>query len=495
MDQIESRHFFDKKIYQSLFFVLVLSSSFLFGQEKRLLRVINSNKTFLDQDKNPNFLRLIGDVVFEYEEYTVYCDSAHHFNEENKIISFGNVRMQTDSTNISCRKLVFDSKNNSAKLSGNVTIKNNLNYLFTSHLFINFSEDYANYNNGGIVIQNKDTIISKKCKYMYDTKHYLFEDSVQASFSGKNLTTNYLLSKENKEEFLIKGPSYFNNLNFNFYFEEGEYFKKEKKGIFTKNNFFETENEILYADTIITLTDEYIVGKSNVMMKSKTEEIKIFSSNCFLNDSIHNFKKNAIVVLSGNNDTINIESESVLIYNNTLISNKNVKIRGNKILGKCDSLSYEKDIDLIKLFFNPIIWVEEFQIFSDTIFLAYEENKLSDFNLLSNPFISNEEDSLIFNQISGQIISGTFHNNKLKTIYVNNNAQSIYLVKDTEINIGLNYSKSPSMTLMFNDGILDDIKYVGNVESITIPEDKINNENKFLKNFIWRYEEKLELFN
>jgi len=49
-------------------------------------------------NKNSGKNRLIGDVIFEHEGALLYCDSAWLFSRENRIKSFGNVRINQGDT-------------------------------------------------------------------------------------------------------------------------------------------------------------------------------------------------------------------------------------------------------------------------------------------------------------------------------------------------------------------------------------------------------------
>ena len=40
-----------------------------------------------------------------------------------------------------------------------------------------------------------------------------------------------------------------------------------------------------------------------------------------------------------------------------------------------------------------------------------------------------------------------------------------------------------------------EIIYSGNAESLTVPINEITEEKKYLKNFYWRWDEKLEILN
>ena len=92
-------------------------------------------------------------------------------------------------------------------------------------------------------------------------------------------------------------------------------------------------------------------------------------------------------------------------------------------------------------------------------------------------------------------MSGTFFQNILQKISVHSQGESIYLVKESNKNIGLNHTKSPKILINFFKGKVKEIIYSGNAESLTVPINEITEEKKYLKNFYWRWDEKLEILN
>jgi len=66
------------------------------------------------------------------------------------------------------------------------------------------------------------------------------------------------------------------------------------------------------------------------------------------------------------------------------------------------------------------------------------------------------------------------------------NGQSIYIAKDEqEKNIGFNYIESTDLTLYFKEQKLNNITYQIKPNSVTTPFDKMKEENKYLKGFLW----------
>ena len=309
------------------------------------------------------------------------------------------------------------------------------------------------------------------------------------------MITNHLNFDNKKNLYLIDGPSNYIKEDLNLYFENGRYNSKSKKGFFSKNNYIKDNDFVLQSDMFITDKENNIEAIDNVLLVNEDDKIFINSGYALFNDSLRYFTETPKISFLNKDDTLNINSEIVFSKKNILISHIDVKIISNNLIGKCDSLSFNQNDSLIKLYGSPVIWVDGYQVTSDTIILTYFDNEIKNFYLPNNPFICFKSDTTIFNQIKGNEMSGTFFQNILQKISVLSQGESIYLVKESNKNIGLNHTKSPQILINFFEGKVKEIIYSGNAESLTVPINEITEEKKYLKNFYWRWDEKLEILN
>ena len=163
LDLIENKLCSDKNILKFLFFLLSFA---IFNdcksQERKTINIINSDSTISDKIRHPDYLRLLGNIVFEHENYFLKCDSAHNYLDIGKIKCFGDISIESDSVLIYCKDLLFDSKENTASLKNNVILEKSDKSLSTNNLIINFSNDNALYYGGGEVKKGSQNIISKR---------------------------------------------------------------------------------------------------------------------------------------------------------------------------------------------------------------------------------------------------------------------------------------------------------------------------------------------
>ena len=88
--------------YLPILFLITLS---LEGLAQKKVKLKKADKLIGGIDKEgKRFDRFVGNVVFEQNETTIYCDSAILFKKENIVNAFGNVRIvEGDSITITSR--------------------------------------------------------------------------------------------------------------------------------------------------------------------------------------------------------------------------------------------------------------------------------------------------------------------------------------------------------------------------------------------------------
>ena len=338
----------------------------------------------------------------------MFCDSAYYFSENEKIIAFNNIKItKDDNLNLYGEKLNYDGENNLAVISSNVLFKNNKSQLTTNELKFNLKENIIYYETKSRIIKENQDIRSNIGSYNLDEEKYEFRDSVIFSSEKYLLKTNKLISYENKNNSKLIGPSYI-------YFDDKTIFCNE--GYITKNSaeFFNnasiTTNDIKIASDSIYYDEikKSILTLGNVVLTDTINNLLISSNEAiFLEvEEKMTFKKEPCLKLMSNDDTLTVYSKIFESYSNkgetTIHAKSNVEFFNTDLIGKCDSLYYSSYDSSITLYDEPIIWIDEYQIFSDTILINYFDKKINKLFLISNPLIISKNDSLEYNQIKGK---------------------------------------------------------------------------------------------
>ncbi|MGB4398822.1 MAG: OstA-like protein, partial [Daejeonella sp.] len=174
--------------------------------------------------------------------------------------------------------------------------------------------------------------------------------------------------------------------------------------------------------------------------------------------------------------------------NRIIIAYHDAKIYKSDLQARADSMFFSYSDSTVRCFVKPIVWAQGSQLTGDTIYLQMKNKKLNNMLLQHNSFIVNSEDSdsSKFNQIKGKVITGYFKDNKLNQLFVDGNAESVYYVKDDSAYVGLNHQVSSRIKMNFADGKLRGINFIRAVQASTKPIDKLTEDDKILKGFIWK---------
>jgi len=166
------------------------------------------------------------------------------------------------------------------------------------------------------------------------------------------------------------------------------------------------------------------------------------------------------------------------------------KIFKSDLQAKSDSIFYSYSDSTIRMFVNPIIWTQGAQLSGDTITMQMKNRKLDNMDLFPSALIVYVEkgDSTFFNQAGGKTMHGTFKDNKLSTMKVVGNTETIYFKRDSVTNKVTEMTRTVSGTgfARFENGTVTfgafTIKYQGKGTPIA----KVKGEDKTLKAFLWK---------
>jgi len=171
-----------------------------------------------------------------------------------------------------------------------------------------------------------------------------------------------------------------------------------------------------------------------------------------------------------------------------------VKMFKSDLQGKSDSAFYSNSDSTIRLYVNPIVWTQGSQLSGDTINLQMKDKKLNNMELFPNAFIVNteKEDSVHFNQVAGKKMRGFFHNDKLETMFVDGNAETIYFARDSTSKkvTEMQRSLSSRIHITFKDSKVTKLVFMAKPEHRYGPLEKFTEDDKVLKGFIWKPKER-----
>lgn len=490
-----------KQIIATIF----LFFSLLSVSQNKKIKILNSDIQKTDKEEYSGATVLLGNVKVAHEGILLTCDKAFYFKDRNYLKAIQNVVVNQGDTIIQNSEYVDYDANTKQSISwGNVVARDPSITLTTDTLYLDRVQQKFYYRSYGTIQDATNTLKSKVGNYYLEPKKFTATVNVTVDNENHFLESNHLDYYTESGHTYLYGPSTVTN-------------KENGNKIYCERGFYDTKTDIshfvknakLFANERTIKGDSLFYDKNNGFA-SATNNIKVI-------DTLQNLvtkgnyaelfeKKDSLFIVKRAVTISIIDKDSMFVHGDTImITGKpeerivrtfhDVKIFKSDLQGKCDSIHTDQKKGLTRMFRNPILWSDENQITGDTIHLVSntETEKLDSLKVLNNSFIvskdsiSNED----FNQIKGRNMFGKFYNNKLKTLLVKGNAESVYFNRNEETQKLETITKEISSNIEFTleNGQIVSIKYLVQSDGKTYPPSKFPDKDRKLKGFIWRENE------
>ena len=192
-----------------------------------------------------------------------------------------------------------------------------------------------------------------------------------------------------------------------------------------------------------------------------------------------------------NEDTLYLNADTLFQQkkpeDNLLKAYPRANFKSINMVGFCDSLSYSTKEENLFLNKEPVIWLDEFQLTSDSIRILLIKDLIKMAFLNKSAFIASEVDSNSYNQISGENMEAYFHENKLSNIEVIGNGESIYYIEEEKKSeaVGVNKIICSNMNIIINNRQIENINFYKEPDAILYPLSQIVQNEVLLKGFKW----------
>jgi len=431
------------------------------------IEIINSDKISFNKKNNKDRQVLTGNVKTKHKDRFMSCDSAYYYANENKIEAFSRVHIwQGDSLSLKGDYLIYLGNNQLAEIKKNVSFQHNDMNLISKQLKYNFKLKKGLFDQKALINQKNKSLRSNKGTYYTSKEKFDFYNEVVIETEKETISADTLYYWLENEYALFKSNASIENNKINVKAQSGWVNQKKEKA-FINNNVQITDlqnNSILRADT------------------------------CFLfNEMNHSISYgNTLLSIPLNEDTLYITADTLLqkkrAEGNLIEAYPRANFKSINMVGFCDSLSYSTNEENLFLNKEPVIWLDQFQFTSDSIRIILSKKLIKMAYLNKNAFIASEVDSNLFNQISGENMKAYFYENKLSSIEVIGNGESIYYVEDEKKieAIGVNKIICSDMNIKIKRRQIDNINFYKKPDAILYPMSKTNINEFFLRGFIWK---------
>lgn len=487
-----------------ILFCLFISFSVSFTQTRKI-EILSSKISTANEEKFPGATILIGNVKIAHEGATLSCQKALYYQKENFFKAIGEVLLEQGDTITQTSKYAdYDGNTKQALSWGNVNLQDPKMTLTTDTLYFDRINQKLYYKTGGKIKDSVNTLTSYTGSYYLENKKFSAISNVSVTNPKHTLKSKHLDYYTTSKLAYLYGETTITNT-------------KNNNKLYCEKGFYDTNTEVSYfvKNAKIFLKDRTIKGDS--LYYDRKKGFASANNNIKVIDTVQNLVTKAnYAELYEHKDSLFlvdkpvaisiIEKDSMYVHGDTILvtgkSKKrivrtfhNVKIFKSDLQGKCDSIHTNEQTGITKMFKNPVLWSKNSQITGDTILLIVEKKteKLDSLKVLNNAFII-QKDTLAkdnFNQIKGRNMYGKLKKNRLSNLLVKGNAQTVYFNRNEKTYKLETITKelAGNLEFMFEKGEISQIKYIKDTEGKTYPPSKFPEEDRKLRNFIWREKE------
>ncbi|MDC1106758.1 OstA-like protein [Prolixibacteraceae bacterium] len=476
---------------------LLLVATISMAQKKRRVFIDHSDSLVSNVGVANNADRLIGNVIVRHMGAIMHCDSAYFYSNENKVDAFGRIHItQGDTVDLKGNSLIYDGNTAMAIIQGDVELKDPSLVLTSDELEYNVEQGIAYYTTGGTIVDSLNTLTSRIGRYFSEKKMLFFRDSVclvNKDFTLDSDTLKY--DTENKIVYL-SGPTTINGESGYLYSESGWYETKTQNAELYKNSRMGNEKQELRCDTLLY---DKIKGQAWAFHHVEIED---FKSNLEIQGEIgeYNEKSEEGMVTEKAQLLQYSEKDTLFLHADTLrthpaadsISDKKIFLAYNKVRffrrdmqGKCDSLAYNSQDSIMRMYFDPIVWAMNNQMTADSITYANNLEGPDLLKLFTDAFMVSKDSVEMYNQISGKDMIGYVVNNSLDVLDVIGNGETIYYVGDKNGLMGVNKAECSNINIKLKENKIHRISFITQPKMNFFPPSDFSTQDLKLPLFRW----------
>ncbi len=451
--------------------------------------------------------KLTGEVVLVLEKCIIQADNAIYYEKEELIEAQGHVKItHEDGSTIVADRLTYDERSHLAKLRGHVVYESGTTTFYTDYFDYDMETKQGHFVQGGKLIEGANVLTSESGQYndlektatfdqkvvltnedytlQCDSLHYNTVTKI-ARFAG----TTKITSKDGKQTLTT--------------YEGGEYNTSNQQSTFTQSRI-DTEGYTLYGDLIRTdKAEEVYTATGNV-------KLIVVEDNTIISGDYGQYKKeestaevygNALMTKCLGEDTLYLSADTFVATKNKSAQDSaddvmvrafhNVKIYKEDLQGKADSMVYQGADATIHFYGDPIFWSGTNQLTADAVHITLQRKTLHEMHMNTRAFVAFEDALGNYNQLQGRNMIAFFKENKITSIEIDGNAESIYFVVAENGQLqGMNHLRCGQIHINIESEAIADITFRRKPTGAFYPPNKIEETIKKLEHFNWRIDER-----
>lgn len=406
-----------------------------------------------------------------YGDYYIEADSLYYDGREKLSRAFGEAIVQKDSLYVEADTIYYNQKTNDGEAYGNAYVNNKGAEIMGNSLFFNDDTGKGKAFGNAYYYDEKTEIEGDTILFNRTTGEAEVIGRAYIINEGKQLGGDYVTFDEQSSD----GEIFGNAITID---ENGATIKADTLLFNQQQGKGNAYGNIVFIDTA-----QHLMLSGNYLEYSEADDFIMVTKNPFL---IYEFDEDSLFIKA---DTLLSQMTTGEQTNSSrnFVAFKNVSVFKADMQSVCDSLFYDGVDSTFHFHYQPVVWVNDSQLSGDTIRLHTTNNQLDSVKLLNNAYIGTLTYPNLYDQVKGDYLIGQFNEGNIKDMFVYDDAESIYFIKnEEEAFTAVNQAQCDTMQIVFSEEQqVSTIKFISEAKGTTSPIDKVQPFQLKLAGFSW----------
>lgn len=450
---------------------------------------------------HPDAQIVTGNVQFRHDSVYMYCDSAYYYDQISSFEAFSNVRMeQGDTLFLYGDHLYYDGMTQIAEMRMNVRMENRTTTLLTDSLNYDRVYNLGYFFDGGTLMDEQNVLTSEWGEYSPQTKQSVFNYNVRLVNPQFTLTSDTLRYNTASKVADIVGPSDIWSDGNHIWSEKGTYNTVTGKADLYDRSVLTSGERRLTGDTLLydrttgvgeafsrmVMTDT--VNRN--MMTGEYGYYNELTKSAFATDS-------AVAVDWSQGDSLYLHADTLRMETFHLDTDSmfremrayhRVRFFRTDVQGTADSLVFSTLDSCLTMYRDPIVWNGNQQLVGE-VMKVYMNDSTIDWSHIIGQALSVERlqnDSTLYNQVSGKEIKSYFSGGEMKKTEVIGSVRVVYYPMDSDSTlIGMNVSETSKLEIYLENQKIERMVMSPKSSGTLYPMTQIPVGKDKLDNFVW----------
>jgi len=476
----------------------ILAQSQVQNSNGKKIEIVNSDSLTFDKSRGSDVKLLYGHVIFRQDNVLMYCDSAKFYSESNLFDAYSNIHiLQGDTVEVWGDSLNYNGESKLAQLRGSVKMRDRKMVLTTKKFDYDMNASMGKYFGGGRIVDEDNILTSKLGIYYSNKKELFFKDQVVLHNKEYDVLTDTLKYNTITDMSYFFGPTHMVNKDSHVFTKKGWYNSKTDVCQLEKNSKVEDKEKRIYGDSIY-YDKKHKFGRvsSNVVIRDTAQHITVTGKYAYFTEKPEYYlvRDSVVMIKEFEGDTLFLHSDTLVGFtidtvkdNRIIKAYSHVRFFKSDIQGKCDSLVYKTKDSLISMNKIPVLWSDKSQITAKLITIHMKNDEVDHANIDDMAFIiSQEDDTVNFNQVKGAKMIAYFKNRKFSKLDVLKNGETIYFMRDEKTLSGINKAICENLTVIFKNEEVNEVVFRKKPSGTMYPPNKVTEKETRLEDFKWQ---------